>query len=99
MEGDLDTSHAYFLLVPDITMFPAEPNGSIPGHLWRPNSGPTAFEPPRGGRPYPQCWAVDSLENDFHLDRTLQRRRNFAAPHRRASTHRLPIGDGQCRRC
>jgi phthalate 4,5-dioxygenase len=168
MEGDLDTSHPYFLharlnaddpekyglyypdktprlfvvdtdvgvmygsrrqatedshywrtsqfLMPDITMFPAEPNGVVPGHmwvpmddthtliwcfawtpgrpltatemegdsligqmneLWRPNNGPTAFEPPMGGRPYANCWAVDSLDNDFHIDRTVQRERNF----------------------
>jgi phenylpropionate dioxygenase-like ring-hydroxylating dioxygenase large terminal subunit len=168
MEGDLDTSHPYFLharlnpsdeerfglyypdktpklfvvdsdvgvmygsrrqasenayywrtsqfLMPDITMFPADPDGVVPGHawvpmddtttliwcfswtparpltaqeragdslsgqmneLWRPNAGPGAFEPVRGGRPYAACWPEPNLSNDFHIDRWLQRERNF----------------------
>ncbi|HEX8966424.1 MAG TPA: Rieske 2Fe-2S domain-containing protein [Chloroflexota bacterium] len=168
MEGDLDTSHPYFLharlnpadgeqyglfyadktprlfvidtdvgvmygsrreapdngyywrttqyLMPYITMFPADPDGVVPGHmwvpmddthsliwcfawaprrpltptelqgdslsgqmneLWRPNNRPTGFEPDGGGRPYADCWPVDSLDNDFHIDREVQRTRNF----------------------
>jgi phthalate 4,5-dioxygenase len=168
MEGDLDTSHPYFLharlnpndaerfglyypdktpqlfvvdtdigvmygsrrqaaenafywrtsqfLMPHMTMFPADPDGVVPGHmwvpmddtttliwcfawtpsrpltaqeragdslsgqmneLWRPNAGPGTFEPVRGGRPYADCWPEPGLSNDFHIDRQLQRERNF----------------------
>ncbi|HEY0582911.1 MAG TPA: Rieske 2Fe-2S domain-containing protein [Chloroflexota bacterium] len=103
-------------LMPNITMFPADPDEVVPGHmwvpmddthtliwcfawtptrplteqeragdslsgqmneLWRPNLGPTAFQPPHGGRPYVNSWAVETLDNDFHLDRQLQRERSF----------------------
>jgi nitrite reductase/ring-hydroxylating ferredoxin subunit len=114
-----DTEHYWRssqFLFPNITMFPAEPGDIVPGHmwvpiddtttliwcfswsptrpldprerngdsisgqtseLWRPNDGPGAFAPARGGQPYPNSWPAADAANDYGLDRHLQRERTF----------------------
>jgi len=64
------------------------PLGAGLNELYRPNNNVVGFKAPVGGRPYNGWWSVHNMDDDFGLDRAVQRAETFTG------IPTIPLQDG-----